>query len=165
MTDFNGIDRQFPNPQYPAGVYDGQKSENKGPDSTTYPNLVLPCSLIGSDGSSIPQGYYMAVLSFDKQFIDLYQSNELKARVKVIKLVEKMYTQEELQEEDDILGRLEIAKQKQQLKKIREIEEELEAYRERTAAETYCEIEDSGKGYYILKYNCNGKTATGIIQK
>ncbi len=166
MTDCNGRDRQFPNPMYPAGVYDADKQVYKhGPDSTTYPNLTLPCSLSDEHGNSIPDGFYMVVLSTDMKYLELYQSNSLKARVKVVKRVEKMYTREELNEETEILGRLEKAKMNKKLKKQRQAEEDLQAYREKTAADTYAEIEDSGKGYYILKYKCNGKMATGIIQK
>jgi hypothetical protein len=99
------------------------------------------------------------------KFLDLYQSNIKKARVKVVKLVEKMYTQEELNEETEIIGRLQTAKMNKKLKKARQAEEDLIAFKERVASNTYATIEDSGKGYYILKYNCNGKQATGIIQK
>ena len=76
-----------------------------------------------------------------------------------------MYTQEELNEETEIIGRLRTAQAKKKLKKIKEAEEELIAFKERVAANSYATIEDSGKGYYILKYNCNGKQATGFIQK
>lgn len=166
MTDFNGIDRHFPNPQYPAGVYDPDKMIYKhGPESTTYPNLTLPCPLYDEYGNTIPEGFYMVALSPDMKYLELYQSNHMKARVKVIKLVETMYTKEELNEETEIIGRLEKAKMNKKLKKQRQAEEDLEALREKTAADTYAEIEDSGKGYYILKYKCNGKLATGVIQK
>ncbi len=166
MTDFNGIDRHFPQPQYPAGVYEPDKTKYSfGPDSTTFPNLTLPCSISDEYGNSIPEGYYMAVLSPDMKYINLYQSNKIKARAKVIKLVEQMYTQEELDEETEIIGRLEKAKMKKNLKKIRLAEEELMAFKEKTAADTYAEILDSGKGYFIIHYKCNGKIATAIIQK
>jgi len=165
MTDFNGIERHFPEPFYPSGLYDKEKPQYKGPESTTYPNLTLPCKLYDEWGNVIPDGYYMVVLSEDMKYLELYQSNKIKARVKVVKLVEKMYTQEELNEEAEIIGRLQTAKMKKKLKKYREAEEDLVAFKQRAAANTYAEIEDSGKGYYILKYNCDGKKATGIIQK
>ena len=166
MTDFNGIDRLFNNPFYPSGVYDKEKPQYKnGPESSQYPNLTLPCKLYDEWGNTIQDGYYMVVLSQDMKFLELYQSNKIKARVRVIKLVEKMYTQEELNEETEIIGRLRTAQAKQKLKKIREAEEDLIAFKERAAANSYAKIEDSGKGYYILKYNCNGKQATGLIQK
>ncbi len=166
MTDFNGIDRHFPNPQYPAGVYEPDKPRYKhGPESSEYPNLLLPCELYDEYGDVVPQGYYMVVLSFDRKYLELYQSNTLKARVRVLKVVEQMYTREELNEEMEITGRLRKAQMKKNLKKIAEAEEELKAFKEKTAAGTYAEIEDSGNGYYILKYNCNGKKVTGIIQK
>ena len=166
MTDFNGIDRLFNNPFYPSGVYDEEKPQYKnGPESSQYPNLTLPCKLYDEWGNTIQDGYYMVVLSQDMKYLELYQSNKLKARVRVIKLVEKMYTQEELNEETEIIGRLRTAQAKQKLKKIREAEEDLIAFKERAAANSYAQIEDSGKGYYILKYNCNGKQATGLIQK
>ncbi len=166
MTDFNGPKRHFPAPFYPTGLYDNEKPEYlHGPDSSIYPNLTLPCNLYDEWGNIIPLGFYMVALSQDMKFLDLYQSNKLKAKVKVVKLVEKMYTQDEIDEESKIITKLENAKLKKKLKKMREAEEELTAFKERVAAESYAEIFDSGKGYYILKYNCNGKQAEGIIQK
>lgn len=166
MTDFNGPSRHYPYPFYPSGVYDAEKPQYKhGPESSEYPNLTLPCTLYDEWGNTIPDGYYMVVLSTDMKYLELYQSNRIKARVRVIKLVEKMYTQEELDEETEIIGRLQTAKTNKKLKKLHKAEEDLLAFKEKTAANTYAKIEDSGKGYYILTYNCNGKKATGIIQK
>ncbi len=166
MTDFNGPKRHFPEPFYPSGLFDNQKPTYKyGPKSSEYPNLTLPCTLHDDNGNSISDGYYMVVLSNNMKYLDLYQSNTLKARVKVIKLVEKMYTQEELREESEIIGRMERAKLNKKLQKYREAEEDLLAFKDRVKANSYAEIFDSGKGYYILNYNFNGKKATGIIQK
>ncbi|MCD7879647.1 MAG: hypothetical protein LUG16_06935 [Candidatus Gastranaerophilales bacterium] len=166
MTDFNGPSRHYPNEFYPTGVYESDKREYKfGPESSEYPNLTLPCNLYDEYGNYIPQGYYMVVLTEDLKYLELYQSNEKVARVKVVKVVEKMYTQEELDEEAEIINRLQIAQTKKKLKKIREAEEELIAFKQRAAANVYADIADSGKGYYILTYNCNGKKASGIIQK
>ena len=166
MTDFNGPKRHYPNPFYPAGIYEEDNQVYKhGPDSSKYPNLTLPCALYDEYGNAIPDGYYMIVLSDDMKHLDFYQSNTLKARVKVVKLVEKMYTQEELDEEAEIIDRLQKAKQKKKLEKYQKAEEDLIAFKERTAANSSAEIKDSGKGYYILTYDCNGKHATGIIQK
>lgn len=166
MTDFNGPARFYPNPQYPAGVYSSDKTQYKfGPESTEYPNLTLPCNLYDNLGNEIPYGFYMAKLSDDLEYIELYQSNILKARVKVIKLVEQMFTNEEIREETEIIGRIETAKMKKKLKKLKKAEEDLVAFKERAAANSYAEILDSNEGYYILKYRHDGKTATGIIQK
>ena len=166
MTDFNGLKRHYPTEFYPSGVYDGEKKEYKyGPASTEYPNLTLPCNLYDNFGNKISHGYYMVVLSQDMKNLELYQSNQLVAKVKVFKLVEKMYTQEELEEENEIIGRLKTAIEKKKLQKYRKAEEDLIAFKERAKAESFAEIFDSGKGYYILKYKFNGKYATGIIQK
>ena len=75
-----------------------------------------------------------------------------------------MYTQEELDEEAEIAHRMHKYKNKN-LKKYRKAEEDLIGMKERVRANSYAEIEDSGKGYYIITYNYNGKKATGIIQK
>ena len=166
MTDFNGPKRHFPEPFYPSGLFDKDKPQNNfGPESSEYPTLTLPCNLYDERGNKISDGFYMVVLSDDLKYLELYQSNILRARVKVIKLVEKMYTQKELNEESEIINKLESAKRNKKLKKYREAEEELIGFKQRAAADTYAEIEDSGKGYYFLKYKHNGKTATGIIQK
>ncbi len=166
MTDFNGPSRHFPTPFYNSGVYDGEKPEYKyGPESSAYPNLTLPYALYDEFGNKIPDGFYMVVLSNDMKFLELYQSNILKAKIKVIKLVEKMYTREELDEEDEIISRLRKAQREKKLKKQRKAEEDLQSFKERAAANSYAKIEDSEEGYYILKYSCYGKQATGIIQK
>lgn len=166
MSDVNGISRHFPAPIYPSGVYEEEKPKyKKGPESSHYPNLRLPYFLYDEWGNTIPDGFYMVVLSDDMKYLDLYQSNKIKAKIKVIKLVEKMYTNEELDEEAQIIDRLQKAQLKKNLKKQRKAEEDLIAFKERAAANSYAKIEDSGNGYYILRYNCNGKKATGIIQK
>lgn len=165
MTDFNGPKRHFPAPFYPSGVYDNEKPVYKfGPESSEYPTLILPCNLEDDEGNFIQHGHYMVVLAENQKYLDLYQSNTLKARVKTIKVIEKMYTQEELDEEAKIIYKLEQAKLKKKLKKFREAEEELIAFKERAAANSSAEIYNSGKGYYIIKYRHKGKQATGIIQ-
>lgn len=166
MTDFNGPDRHFPQPFYPSGIYDEEKPVYKnGPESSEYPTLTLPCSLFDEWNNEIAQGYYMVVLSNDHKYLNLYQSNVLRGKVKVIKLVEKMFTQEELDEEAEITNRLHKAIENKKLKKMRKAEEDLAAFKERAAARNYANIMDSGKGYYILEYYYNGKKATGIIQR
>lgn len=166
MTDFNGPARHFPAPFYPTGVYDADNPKYRfGPESTKYPNLTLPCNLYDERGNVIQNGYYMVVLSNDRKFLELYQSGKLKARVRVVKLVEKMYTDAELRKEDELLGNVIAAQEKKKLKKYRKAQEELTAYREEKAAESYADIEDSGQGYYILKYNYGAMKATGYIQK
>lgn len=165
MSDFNGPSRQYPYENYKSGVYQGESPIYKfGPKSSEYPNLALPYNLFDEHGEIIPNGYYMVVLSSDMKFLELYQSNELKARVKVVKLVEKMFTKEELDEEAEITNRLAKFKNKK-LKKYQKAKEDLEAFEQREAANSYATIEDSGEGYYIIKYNCFGKQATAIVQK
>ena len=165
MVDFNGPSRLYPNPQYPSGVKTEDNNVYKfGPESSPYPNLTLPCNLYDEYGYEIPYGYYMVKLSDDLKYLELFQSNTLKARVKVSKLVEKMYTNEELMEEDEIRKRIEIAKRKKKLKKLREAEEDLVAFKERSSANSYAQIMDAHT-HYIIKYKHDGKTATSIIQK
>lgn len=166
MTDFNGIDRHFPNPFYPAGVYDSDKMQYKyGPKSTEYPIIKLPESIYDKAGNEILPGYYMVKLSDERTHLNLYQSNELKARVKVVKLVEEMPTQEELLEEEKLKGEIKKYEEKQKLKKLRKAQEDYKAFLESEAAKNYANIVDTGKGYYVVNYNCYGKKATGIIQK
>lgn len=166
VSDFNGISRQYPYKQSESGLSDAQKPVYKyGPESSEYPTLLLPINLYDEWGNVIPDGFYMVVLSDDFKYLDLYQSNRLKAKVKVIKYSDRMYTHEELDEEAAIIQRLEEAKAKRKLKKIKKAEEDLIAFKEKRAANSFAKIEDSGKGYYILRYNHNGKKATGIIQK
>lgn len=166
MTDFNGISRHYPYPYYPAGIYDEDKIQYKqNTPSSEYPNLTLAENLYDKDGNIVPAGFYMVVISDDLKYLNLYQSNELKARVKIVKLVEEMRTSEELEEERELLGKIKMYEEKHKLKKYRKAQEDYQAFLEREAAKNYANIEDSGKGYYILTYNCYGKKAQGIIQK
>ena len=165
MTDFNGIKRHYPKAFYPAGIYDKDKTQYKyGEASSKYPDLTLPCSLYDEFGNSLPSGFYMTVLSKDGAYLNLYQSNELKARVKTVKYTADENYQKILEEEAEIIKRLEKAKEKKKLKKQRKIEEELEAFRQTEAAKNYAYIEDTGMGYYVLKYSFQGQKAEGIIQ-
>ncbi len=166
MTDFNGIDRHFPYPYYPAGIYEEDKTKYKmGPNSSEYPNLTLPNNLYDKYGNTIPAGFYMAAISEDLKYINLYQSNELKARIKIVKLTEEMHTREELDKEAELIGKIKTYELKKKLKKLRKAQEDYESFLESEAAKNYAKIEDSGKGYYILDYYCFGKKAEGIIQK
>lgn len=166
MTDFNGLDRQYTYPFYPAGIYSADKMQYKhGPESTEYPNLTLPNNLYDKYGNTIPAGYYMVAISEDLHYLNLYQSKELKGRVKIVKLVEEMRTQEELNKEAELIGKIKTYEMKHKLKKMRKAQEDYQAFLDEEAAKNYAEIEDSGRGYYILKYNCFGKKAEGIIQK
>ena len=166
MTDFNGIDRQYPYPFYPAGIYEEDKVKYKsGELSSEYPNLTLPNNLSDKYGNILSAGFYMVAVSDDLKYLNLYQSNELKARVKIVKLVEEMKTQEEINEEADLIGKIKTYELKKKLKKLRKAQEDYQAFLESEAAKNYADIEDSGKGYYILNYYCYGKKAVGIIQK
>ena len=166
MTDFNGIDRHFPYPFYPAGVYDEDKTQYKyGPPSNDYPILILSENIYDKYGNSLPPGYYMVVLSFDNNFLELYQSDELKAKVKVLKLVEDMQTQDELNKEAELKGNIKKYEAEKKLKKLRLAQEEYKAFLDSEAAKNHADIVDSGKGYYIINYFCYGKNAQGIIQK
>ncbi len=166
MTDFNGIDRHYPYPFYPAGIYEEDKTKYKsGPASSEYPNLTLSENLTDKYGNILPAGFYMVVISDDLKYLNLYQSNELKARVKIIKLVEEMKTDEELNEEAELIGKIKTYELKKKLKKLRKAQEDYQAFLESEAAKNYASLKDSGKGYYILNYFCYGKKAEGVIQK
>ena len=166
MTDFNGIYRYKTGTEYPAGIEDKDKSIYKnGAPSSEYPNLTLAQDICSSSGNCLKTGFYTAVLSYGRGFIDLYQSGELKARVKVLKYTEKMLSQSDLNKEAEIKKKIEKFKSKNRYKKQQQAEEELAALKETEAADTYAVLEDSQEGYYILKYNCFGHKAEGIIQK
>ena len=166
MTDFNGINRHFPNPVYPSGVYDSEKQQYKyGAESIEYPNLTLSEKLYDKYGNEIPAGFYTIVISPDKTALGFYQQGILKARAKVFKTEEDMNFIYEKDKEKEILDRLEKAREKKKLKKQREIEEELKAFKETHAAKTYAELEDSQNGYYLLKYSHAGIYAEAVMQK
>ena len=166
MTDFNGINRHYPYPSYPSGVYDSDKNIYKyGPNSFDYPILALGENIYDNQGNYISAGFYSVVLSDDKKFLNLYQNNELKARVKVIKLVEEMRTQDELNQEAELIGKIKTYEFKKKLKKLKQAQEEYQAFLDTQSAKNFAKIEYSTDGYFVLSYSYWGKNATGIIKK
>lgn len=162
----NSPELYFENKSCPSGVMVEQKTiYTFAYPSSEYPVAIFPQELFDDSGNSISDGYYSVMLSEDKKFLLLVQSNILKAKVPVVKYVESQLTPEEAAEEAAIKAKIDKATFKKKWKKLKEAEKELKDYNTRKKAKMSADIFDSGQGYYILKYWKQNQKAWGIISK
>lgn len=162
----NSPETIFENPTYPSGLYPEQSSVYTfGYKEKDYPLMTLASPIFDNCGNALPVGYYLIALSDDKKFLLIIQSNILKAKIPVFKLTELMPDTSEIQEKANLDAELEKARMKKNLKKIKKAEVELKNFNMRILAKMSATIEDSGQGYYILKYSRLNIKACGIISK
>lgn len=162
----NSPELYFENKSCPSGLVEGQNTiYTFAYPSSDFPVVILPQELFDESGNSIPNGYYSVMLSDDKKFLLLIQSDILKAKVPVAKYVESQLSPEEAAEEAAIKDKIAKANLKRKWKKLKEAEKELNDYNLRKKAKMSAEIFDSGQGYYILKYFKQNQKAWGIISK
>lgn len=163
MKDFELV---FPNPSYPSGVYDYQDPVYDFPYAERdYPIALLADPIYDNDGDHLPVGYYLIALSKDQKFLLLIQSNAVKAKVPVATLTKIEPNKQELAERAAIQQDLEEARLKNKLKKFKQYNEELENFDKKILRRISATIEDTGQGYYIVKYNRFDYKATGYIKK
>ncbi len=165
-TKLNTPDKLFERPTYPSGIVEGKKTIYQySYPSNQYPILLLPQPLFDEGGDSIKDGYYIVALSDDNKYLLLIQSNELKAKIPVLKYEELKPNQEEIEEEAAIKARLQKAQEKRKLKKYRAAEDDLKNFKTRLYSKMSVDIYDSGQGYYLVKYWRREKKALGVIAK
>lgn len=140
-----------------TGIYDYDKAVyREALDKITNPNLILPYILFDGE-KQLESGHYEIALSNDKKFLFFIQSQELKAVVPAIKVVQKR--------SDEYQKRVnEIEKEKTKLEKKRKstkkLDEELENIKQ---LELSAKISDSKEGYYIIEYKKFNTYAWGYI--
>lgn len=166
-SDWNDVRRQYNNPQYPAGIYEWDKTTHIfALPSTKFPVLALPYDIWDNDGNVLPNGFYVVALSNSRTKLYFTQGNKIIAEIPVIKLVEKMQTREEMEKEAHLKAKIiEMREKKKRKDKIMEKEEELRALQEERLYRAKAEITDSGKGYYEVLYEEGIFKAYGIIKK
>lgn len=156
----------FPNPSYPSGIYSYQEPVYDFPyEERDYPILSLANPIYDNEGNYLPVGYYLIALSKDNQFLLFIQSNIIKAKIPVATLTKVEPNVKEIEERAAIKADMDEAKLKNKLKKYKQYYEELENFDKRRFRRITATIEDSGQGYYIVKYSRFDYKATGLITK
>lgn len=153
-----------PYPTYPSGIVDKDKGFYRyAKNSSDYPNLMIVDPIYGHDGTVILPGYYALILSDDRNFLLLAQSEKLIAVFPVFKL-----------EEDKIqVDQLTDKKYQRKLAKERKAQAKIDKKRARSGLgpeikEVYMKatIEyDKFGSYYLVKYERERIRAWGAIKE
>lgn len=165
ILDNNLIAYEYYKNQYvPKEVYtSGEKEEtkliNKYYDGKEHPVLVLKDDIVNKDGYGLKQGFYNVIPDEYLDFLCLYQSGKLKAKVPVIKM--EVYKTNNPQQQ-----KIEKMSQKK-YKKWQEKE-----YRKYLKGENPSEIDwkeveiykSNEKNEYIIIYNSNNIQLVGVIK-
>lgn len=156
MEKFKTIDKLLPSRgafKYNAGIKDYDKGHIKyAHPSSTNPTLIIGSEIYDDDGNFIKPGYYELILSEDRQYLLLGQSEKIMAVVPVFK-VEEDKTQEPKPQPMDYWSQKKFDRQqkKEGKKKMKMMKEgkmltEPEIY---TNASIEYEV---AKDYYLIKY-------------
>ena len=96
LIALNSPEDILPYPATKSGLLDEDKGYIKfGYPASDYPVLNMPYILEDFEGNTLPPGHYQIVLSPDRRTLYFVESNQIKASVPVVKLIEKMVSQEE----------------------------------------------------------------------
>ena len=119
----------------------------------------MPYILEDFEGNTLPPGHYQIVLSPDRRTLYFVESNQIKASVPVVKLIEKMVSQEE--EKKRIEEQEKIAKKYKNNPRKRPLDQT----ERKKQASMEASIDNSQPEYYILNYKNGNIKATGYIFK
>lgn len=160
----NDRDALFVYPVERSGVYAEHNMIYKYayPDSD-YPVLRLPFDIYDSEGEVLPHGFYMIALDSERKYLLFIQSNKLKARVPAVSVTEKMATDKDLEEREELAQKYQKYMNSGKQRKAKRYLNDLQTYDKRVRAKMSAEIETSPDGYYIIKYRTYLQKATGII--
>lgn len=160
LLALNNPDDILPYPTYKSGLLDTDKGYVRfGYPSVSYPILNMPYILEDFEGNTLPPGHYQIVLSPDRRTLYFVESNQIKASVPVVKLIEKMVSQEE--EKKRIEEQEKIAKKYKNNPRKRPIDQT----ERKKQASMEASIDNSQPEYYILNYKNGNIKATGYIFK
>ena len=160
LLALNNPDDILPYPTYKSGLLDTDKGYVRfGYPSVSYPILNMPYILEDFEGNTLPPGHYQIVLSPDRRTLYFVESNQIKASVPVVKLIEKMVSQEE--EKKRIEEQEKIAKKY----KNNPRKHPLDQTERKKQASMEASIDNSQPEYYILNYKNGNIKATGYIFK
>lgn len=160
LLALNNPDDILPYPTYKSGLLDTEKGYVRfGYPSVSYPILNMPYILEDFEGNTLPPGHYQIVLSPDRRTLYFVESNQIKASVPVVKLIEKMVSQEE--EKKRIEEQEKIAKKYKNNPRKRPLDQT----ERKKQASMEASIDNSQPEYYILNYKNGNIKATGYIFK
>ena len=160
LLALNNPDDILPYPTYKSGLLDTDKGYVRfGYPSVSYPILNMPYMLEDFEGNTLPPGHYQIVLSPDRRTLYFVESNQIKASVPVVKLIEKMVSQEE--EKKRIEEQEKIAKKYKNNPRKRPLDQT----ERKKQASMEASIDNSQPEYYILNYKNGNIKATGYIFK
>lgn len=160
LLALNNPDDILPYPTYKSGLLDTDKGYVRfGYPSVSYPILNMPYILEDFEGNTLPPGHYQIVLSTDRRTLYFVESNQIKASVPVVKLIEKMVSQEE--EKKRIEEQEKIAKKYKNNPRKRPLDQT----ERKKQASMEASIDNSQPEYYILNYKNGNIKATGYIFK
>ena len=160
LLALNNPDDILPYPTYKSGLLDTDKGYVRfGYPSVSYPILNMPYILEDFEGNTLPPGHYQIVLSPDRRTLYFVESNQIKASVPVVKLIEKMVSQEE--EKKRIEEQEKIAKKYKNNPRKRPLDQT----ERKKQASMEASIDNSQPEYYILNYKNGNIKATGYILK
>ena len=147
LLALNNPDDILPYPTYKSGLLDTDKGYVRfGYPSVSYPILNMPYILEDFEGNTLPPGHYQIVLSPDRRTLYFVESNQIKASVPVVKLIEKMVSQEE--EKKRIEEQEKIAKKYKNNPRKRPLDQT----ERKKQASMEASIDNSQPEYYILNY-------------
>lgn len=163
MESLDAIMPYGPYPTYPSGILDEGKSIYRYAHQTSrHPNLIIPSAIYDDQRNVIVPGYYELVLSDDRQFLILVQSDNIIAVIPVFKL------EEDKQEVEKLRDKKYLKKQAKEQKKQDKIDakrakvgmppEEKDIYMRATIE--YVKKEQ----YYLIKYERDRIRAWGAIK-
>ena len=160
LLALNNPDDILPYPTYKSGLLDTDKGYVRfGYPSVSYPILNMPYILEDFEGNTLPPGHYQIVLSPDRRTLYFVESNQIKASVPVVKLIEKMVSQEEekkrIEEQEKIAEKYKNNPRKRPLDQTER----------KKQASMEASIDNSQPEYYILNYKNGNIKATGYIFK
>ena len=160
LLALNNPDDILPYPTYKSGLLDTDKGYVRfGYPSVSYPILNMPYILEDFECNTLPPGHYQIVLSPDRRTLYFVESNQIKASVPVVKLIEKMVSQEE--EKKRIEEQEKIAKKYKNNPRKRPLDQT----ERKKQASMEASIDNSQPEYYILNYKNGNIKATGYIFK
>ena len=121
--------------------------------SSNNPIVKIPYTIYDKDGNSLPKGIYEVHITSDYDFLLLAQSSKLYMKVPVVKVEE--IEQQDLQTDNKKQKKKKLSKKEQKYK------QSTEEYRRQSKLKAT--IEDSGDGYFILRYRNTRIKAVGYI--
>jgi len=167
ITDYNFLAYEFDKGQFtPKPVYpSGERDENKFIDKYTNP-LELPCILtldfdiLDKNGFGLKKGFYNITADKYLDYILIYQSGKLKAKVPIIEInhLETMNSDKKQKVKKMSYKKYLKEQEKEKRKYLKGIDPDSVDYK------TVEIIPDSNLGAYIIKYTNQNLELKGIIK-